>query len=138
MENLIIYGKAVEGKPKIYDSYKIHDYVSKLPEGTQFELIIRPVLDSRSLKLNRTYWMYLTMVGDELGYSKNEMHDYFKMKFLCEHIEINGEITLSCKSTSDLSTKKFCEYLESIFFFCSSELGIVLPDIEDIRKLKRT
>ncbi len=138
MDNLIIYGKTVEGKPKIYDRYKIDAYVSKLAEGTQFEVIIRPVLDSRSLKLNRTYWMYLTMVGDELGYSKNEMHDYFKMKFLCEKMEINGELILSCKSTSDLSTKKFCEYLESIFHFCSSELGVVLPDIQDIQELKRS
>lgn len=136
MEKLIIYGVVADSKPKIHDRHKIDNYVSRLPEGTQFELIIKPVEDTRSLKLNRTYWMYLTMVGDELGYTKHEMHMYFKMKFLCENIEVNGESILDCKSTSKLSTKEFCEYLEKIFRYCAQQIGLVLPDIQDIREIK--
>ncbi len=136
MQKLILYGSVKDGKARIPDRQKIDEYISNLPEGSQIELIVSPIKDFRSLKLNRTYWMYLTIIGDYLGYTKSEMHDYFKAKFLCHFIEINGEETLVCPSTSDLSTKEFCEYLEAIFQLCAEKFTLVLPDIEEIKALK--
>lgn len=136
MNKLVVYGQIINGKPKISNREKMDTYLESLPEGAQFELIVSPIKDFRSLKLNRTYWMYLTMIGDELGYTKHEMHDYFKAKFLCEITQVNGEDILTCKSTSDLSTREFCEYLESIFYLCAENFSIVLPDIQEIKQIK--
>lgn len=139
MSKLIVYGY-VEGKDikfiKFNDRSKLDEYVNSLPENSQLEITVSPVKDFRSLKLNRTYWMYLGMIGDYLGYTKNEMHDYFKAKFLCTFMEINGENTLTCPSTADLSTKEFCEYLEQIFHLCVEKFSLVLPDIEEIKAMK--
>lgn len=139
MDKLTIYGQVVQGKGKIDSSSttKLEKYLSTLEEGKEFEMVIQPVKDARSLKLNRTYWMYLTMVGDHLGYTKEEMHDYFKAKFLCEWVVINGEQTLSCKSTAELSTKDFCLYLEEIFRYCAEKADFILPDIRDIKMMRR-
>jgi hypothetical protein len=122
---------------KVKDSYLIDIFIKDLKQNTEVEVIIRPVKDFRSLKLNRTYWMYLGMIADYLGHTKEEMHDYFKAKFLCEWHQVNGEETLVCQSTAKLSNREFCEYLEKIFWFCSHEMGYVLPDIEDIREIKK-
>lgn len=136
MRKLVVYGKVEEGKGKITELVKMNAYFSNLPEGTQFELVIAPIKDFRSLKLNRTYWMYMTMIGDELGYTKHEMHEYFKRKFLSETLEIGNELIFTSKSTADLTTKEFCEYLESIFYMCSSQFNIILPDIQEIKNMK--
>lgn len=136
MKKLVVYGNKQNDRLIITEKNRLDDYISSLPEGAQIELIISPVKDYRSLKLNRTYWMYLTMIGDHLGYTKHEMHDYFKSKYLCDITVVNGEETITCISTSDLPTKEFCEYLESIFQFCSINFGFVLPDIQEIREMK--
>jgi hypothetical protein len=125
------------GQLKVASSQQIIDYVTNFPDDTEFEITIKRVKDARSLNLNRTYWMYLTMIGDHLGHSKMEMHDYFKAKFLCEIHIVNGEETLVCESTAKLSNKEFCEYLEKIFHYCADKIGFILPDIDEIKQIKR-
>jgi hypothetical protein len=131
---LKLLGVKVNNKLKSSGNIQIADYIAGFPDDTKFEIIIRKVKDARSLNLNRTYWMYLTMIGDHLGHSKMEMHDYFKAKFLCEVHVVNGEETLVCESTAKLSNKEFCEYLEKIFYFCADEVGFTLPDIDELKK----
>jgi hypothetical protein len=136
-KDLKLGGVVENGILKIMDRKAIHEYTKTLEHGTQVELVIKPIKDFRSLKLNRTYWMYLTMIGEHLGHSKMEMHDYFKAKFLCEVHVVNGEETLVCQSTAKLTNKEFCIYLEDIFQFCSEKIGYVLPDIDEIRQIKK-
>jgi len=69
--------------------------------------------------------LYLSIISDETGHSKDELHSFFKGKFLTENIkEILGEKTRITKSTTELSKGEFCSYLVDI----SSLTQVELPD----------
>lgn len=78
----------------------------------------------RSLDQNEYYWgVVLNIVSKELGYQTDEMHEVFRYKFLQDTIW-DFEIL---RSTKDLSTTEFEDYLEEIRFYCNTELWIYIP-----------
>lgn len=86
----------------------------------------------RSLPENRYYFgVVLKILSDELGYSVNEVHELTKQMFLSEVIFLKTkegvkEIHIP-KSTTNLKTVEFEEYLSSIRQWASMELGIYIP-----------
>lgn len=80
---------------------------------------------TRSGEQNRYYWLYLTLIKDETGNDIDDLHSYFKGKFLTKKIsEMYGDKFRVTKSTTDLSKGEFCDYLVEI----SGLTGIELPD----------
>jgi hypothetical protein len=96
----------------------------------EFELIVRKKKKSRSIQQNRYYFACLKIVGDHLGYSKEEMHDIVKMKFLKgEKVnEATGEVFEYLKSTTELTTTEFMEFMDSFIRWAAESFSIVLPD----------
>jgi hypothetical protein len=47
-----------------------------------WEVVIRPHKKDRSLNANNLYWKWLTVIGAELGESKDTLHERFKDKWL--------------------------------------------------------
>ena len=88
----------------------------------------------RSISANNLYWMWLTCLEDETGQDKEDLHDFFKQKYLgtesrlCFGIVYNRTVT-----TTILDDKQFSQYLKKIQIFASTELGITLPNPDDIR-----
>ena len=86
----------------------------------------------RSLPENRYYFgIIVKILSDELGNSPMEIHELCKQLFLGEIVFIKTqkgvrEINVS-KSTTELSTIEFEEYLSNIRQWASMELGIYLP-----------
>jgi len=78
---------------------------------------------------NGLYWIYLGLIEKETGNNANEMHEYFKRKFLKpknltmfkENIKIPG-------STTDLDKFEFSEYMNKIEILT----GILIPDKYEI------
>ena len=55
---------------------RIADLVRALSvEGKQWVVTIKKYQKQRSLPANNLYWKWLTIIGNEIGYSKDEMHD---------------------------------------------------------------
>jgi hypothetical protein len=127
---LYIYNIVKNGKLTINNDFIINKFISKFKDDTELEFIIREIKDSRSLKLNRTYWMYLTILEEHLGVNKEDLHNLFKDKYLIYITRILHQDVLSHKSTSTLNNKEFCDYLEKIKIFSSTELNVILPDPE--------
>lgn len=108
-------------------------HIEALSLEKPWQVDIKLYRKNRSSAQNRLYWMWLTIVGDDLGYTKKEMHKVFAKKFLPLDVTVAmGETVNDTKSTTDLNTKEFTEYLEEIDIFSSSELGIVLPHPADL------
>ena len=78
----------------------------------------------RSNSQNSLYWDYITEFGKYLGYTKDEMHDLLRFKYLSNTIIIGDETLPILKSTKKLKVKEFTTYFASIERW-ASELGFV-------------
>ena len=56
--------------------------INALPLEPMQEVIIHNYKKDRSVEQNRLYWQWLTIIGNELGESKEEIHERYKDKFL--------------------------------------------------------
>jgi len=83
----------------------------------------------RNLSQNDKYWAILEGLSDHLGYTKDELHELLKYKYLKYAKEIAGQPVVVVPSTSDLDTAQFAEYIENVLSFaqqfgCSFQDGL--------------
>lgn len=87
----------------------------------------------RSMRQNDLYWMWLNCIQHETGNGKDFLHDYFREKHLpVKEVEVFGSLMKLLTSTTSLSTVQFKDYLDYIQQFASAELGITLPNPDDL------
>ena len=97
------------------------------------EVVIRQPKSLRSLQQNRYYWgVIVEILSQHTGYEPEEVHEMLKSKFLLRFARINEENIPYTLSTTKLSTKEFKEYIEKIQMWAAEELGIILPDPQEI------
>lgn len=90
----------------------------------------------RSLDQNALMWLWLTAleVDSETGYTKEEWKDIFQSEYCPRTMIYVGENKIEkVKSTSQLNTKEFADFLNRIQHFAYHELGISLPTPDDKR-----
>jgi hypothetical protein len=99
-------------------------------EGKRIVITISKAKSQRTVLQNSLYWVYVTMIANELGYDKNEMHEVIKFKFMkCEKVnEKTGEVMQYLKSTTDLSKMDFVDLINDLQRWSAESLGIVLPE----------
>jgi hypothetical protein len=102
-------------------------YFSENP-FTMFKVEIKEHKKQRSNNQNALYWSWLTIIGKDLGYTSEELHEALKAKILgvIERKTVFGNIVNEPRSTTSLTTKEFTEYLNSVETFAMG-LGIRLP-----------
>ena len=84
--------------------------------------------DYRTNSQNKLWWKYMEIMGLELGYTKNEMHDLAKLKFL-QRERIEGGLKIKyLKSTTALTKKEFRDLIESVIIWAASTFSINLPN----------
>lgn len=101
--------------------------------GKPWHVRIEPFKKRRTLSQNNLMWAEIewivAAVGRETGNDKDDLHRFFKSKFLPRRIiEVNGEAREVEPTTTDLLTVGMSEYIERIRAWCASELGLVLPE----------
>jgi len=134
------------------------EIIKSLPFSTSeiHEVIIKPYKKDRSASQNSLLWKWYTIIGAELGESKEDIHERYKNKFLVNiyerddpeysamiqalrdvwrhgmHAEAAGlrKKIVSLTSTTGATVKQMTEYLENIERDAAS-LGIRLPFPED-------
>ena len=90
---------------------------------------IEPVVTPRTTLQNNYYWLYLSIIELETGNNANDLHEYFKRKFLLPvfiSITIKGvkkEVKIP-RTTTKLNKIEFGEYLDKI----CAETDVPLPD----------
>lgn len=80
---------------------------------------------------NRYYHKLLDVICDYTGDTHMDMHDKLKVKFLGRPYVMDDKEYIIVKSTTELNTKTFTEYLEKIFHWASEELELRLPDASE-------
>lgn len=144
MNNFVIDHK---GNPNALAVIKnVCRFIHELPKNKKWEIVIKPYRFKRTLAQNSYLWgvVYKIIEEEEGGYFLHEgtepilragkisgkefIHEYFKQEYLAV-----GKIgdTAITRSTTDLSTAEFTEYVEKIMRFASTTLGIYIPTPEE-------
>ena len=110
----------------------IQAHFKDYPDSDKAIIEIKDDKESRSVKQNRLYWEWVSVIGGELGYTKDETHAILRDKFL-GYTETTTKLSVikELRSTTKLKVKEFKDYLEQIDIFVS-EYGIMLPRPEDL------
>ncbi len=104
-------------------------FIRELDDRESWDVKVTKKRWRRSISQNNLYWLWLTCIEQETGNDRNELHEFFKAKFLgFEEIKVLGYYVTRVISTTSKDTKQFKEYLDKIQMFASVELGIELPD----------
>ncbi len=116
--------------PVIYDSdlAKFLAWFDKFKDGVHVFITIEKISKQkmRSVEQNKYYWgVVIKYLALEIGYSKEEMHEALKIKFLT-YENVTGLPTML--TTTQLSTIQFEAYLEQIRRWASLDMGIVIPE----------
>ncbi len=97
------------------------------------EVIVKQPKTLRSLRQNKYYWgVVVEMLSEYTGYSREEIHEILKSKFLSNTKEIGDETITYSRSTATLTTKEFEIYLQRIREWGLIKLGILIPEPEII------
>jgi hypothetical protein len=118
----------------IFNRYKKREaisYIEKLFDRDK-KVKIEPVRRMRSVSQNRLYWLWIACLEHETGNSKEDLHSYFKQRYIEPMNKIVfGETIEMRPSTKDLDTKYFTLYLDKIQQFAATDLKITLPNPSD-------
>lgn len=97
-------------------SPSLKEELRKLKDG-YYILNIDKQKKVRSPQQNAFYWGVFLPVLTETGYTTDELHELFKKKFLSKRktlTKLGRKVIWKYKSTTELSTIEFEEYLEKI------------------------
>ncbi len=122
-----IFRGVVEGGKIHLDNPEPFRALLETLEGKRISVRVTRYFPGRSLSQNRFLWgVVYPMLGDHLGYDKEELHDAMKHRFLRDR-EHEKDGLVRVRSTSKLTTVEFNEYIERVRRF-AAEYGVVIPD----------
>lgn len=134
----------VDGRAK-FKNRKLFDYCLKEYEGKQADIVLDAHRKRRSNPQNAYYWSLVlpcalqgfTDAGHS-GLTVDDIHEYFKDKYLTKGKDISnpitGEVRTVSKTTTILSTTEMMDYINEIARFCAEMLNVVIPEPMEIFK----
>jgi len=118
------------------DNYSIiYDYLSQIEFDGKMKITIEENKKNRSNAQNSLFHMWCKIIGSHTGYMMHETKAILKNHLLGYNEIINkktGEVIRELKSTSELNTKEYTKFLESIEVLAMTYYNIKLPRPEDI------
>ena len=126
----LFYGRVKHGKVNFRLPMEWAKHV-RTHEGLEVEVTLRKIRTQRSLKQNRAYFgLIVSAIADHCGYTKDEAHEALAFKFL--RLGEPDALLPTRRSTADLTTKEFTDYQEQVKRFAAEELGLFIPDPEQV------
>jgi len=117
------------------------DHILGLSRDKPWNIEIKKHVKKRSLSQNALMWKWINqaadIIGRHTGYDADDMHEFFKAKFLPAagrtRIVIDG-IPVERFTTTKLNTKEMHDYMGAIDRWAVSYLGLRLPHPEDAQR----
>lgn len=110
--------------------------IGALDLAKPWKLTIERESNRRTLSQNALMWSWVggvvKHVVEHTGHDKDEIHEFFKQKFLeARHVTIGGDDCF-LYSTKNLTKTQMTEYMNKIYAWATTELGLFLPVPEDL------
>ena len=127
MRSMKHFGTVKNKKLSLNNERRFNDSLIEF-EGKEVEIRIRVRSNNRSKEQNSLYWKWIDILSKEIGFTKDEMHELIKYKFLKRNIvDDKGVESVVIKSTTTLTTKEFTLLMNDLLFWSSDTLNINLP-----------
>tara|TARA_R110002051_G_scaffold114905_2_gene187832 strand:- start:110 stop:493 length:384 start_codon:yes stop_codon:yes gene_type:complete len=124
------FGTVTNKKLSLNNERKFKDSLIEF-EGKEIEIRIRVRSNNRSKEQNSLYWKWVDILSNEIGYTKEEMHELIKYKFLRRNVvDDKGVESVVIKSTTTLTTKEFTMLMNDLLYWSNDTLNINLPNNE--------
>jgi len=126
-------GRVKNGKfiPENEDGYTV--WMMNL-EDKECILTIGEKKNQRTMSQNKFYnGVVLKLIGEHLGYDRDEVHDILTAKFLKKIVNVDGKDMVVVRSTTSLTTEEMSNYIERIKIWASKEIGVFIPDSSDVK-----
>ena len=109
---------------------RLKKILQQLSSG-EWMIKIEEYKNDRTLRQNSYYWKVLSIIGEELGYYKNELHEVFLDQFAPIQTirNLEGKPIQKPVRTSQMTVEQMTAYIEQIIQF-AAENNIVIPNPE--------
>lgn len=106
-------------------------------EGKDVLITFEKPKKKRSNNQNSYYWGIVIVIikfalkNTGNNFNDNDVHDLLRLKFLKETISINdetGEVIERVRSTTELTTSQFMDYISEIQQFAAEYFDVIIPD----------
>lgn len=97
----------------------------------RYTVTITRAREPRSLDQNALMWLWFTCIEQETGTPRQDVHDYYCVRFLRKSITWNGFDRTVIEGTSRLTKERMTWLLDQIQADAKTEFGIDLPLPED-------
>lgn len=125
--NPVFPGRVEKGRLIRDDPVKYLLQLNKL-EGCRVDESLKRRRETRSDNQNRYYWgVIIEILSEHCGYTKDEMHDALKYKFLSDRCPDEKGL-VKIKSTAKLKTDEFIQYTNQIVIWAAEEMNVFIPD----------
>ena len=121
------YGKINKLKIDFLDEERFVEDLVKL-EGKDIIFTILENKDYRTNSQNKLWWKYMQILSADLGFTKDEMHDLCKIKFLKRERFEDGIKVEYLKSTAQLTKKEFNKLVDEVIIWAAQTFSINLPN----------
>jgi len=112
----------------IIGSPELRNVIRGLSDG-EYAVQISKWKDDRSLRQNALYWKWLSIIGNDLGYHKNELHETFLDKFapIKTIRNLEGKPVQKPTRSSEMSVEQMSDYMSQIDQLAATQLNMNLP-----------
>ena len=128
----VFVGLVQDGKLRIDYRAQFDAYLRRF-EGEAVEVEVRKRRSQRSRAQNAFWWsVVVPTLAEHTGYSKDEMHEALKAKFLSTEDLSLGLTKIG--STAKLGTQEFADLVDRVVLWAAEALGVIVPPPKPGRK----
>lgn len=123
------FGNVGENGILLLDEQNAFENHARKFSGKRVILTLRQYRKQRSNNQNRYYWgVVIHLLSEDTGETPERIHDAMRLKFLLR----KGKKFPILKSSSELNTSEFEDYLSKIRSWASVEMGINIPEPHEV------
>lgn len=94
-------------------------------------IVLKREAKKRTLSQNNLYWVWCELIAKETGNAIDDTHEAIKKKF-CPAREVwLGDESHFVQSTAKLETQAMSEFMDQVYAWATSEMGLILPVPEE-------
>lgn len=98
-----------------------------------WRVTVEPYRRSRSLEQNNLYHKWVGIIAAETGNSHDAVHEWCKHEFLAAaFVDMGGKVREIRRSTTTLKVDEMSAYMNAVYAWATSDLGLLLPIPEDL------
>ncbi len=92
-----------------------------------WSITVEPFKKKRTNSQNSLYWKWVSIVANETGNSQDDVHEILKAKFCPPRVVRFNDEERQIRTTTKMTTADMTQYMDAVYAFATSDLGILLP-----------